>query len=187
MGTFRCLAIAVIAVPVAVVALPRYVGAEDTPGGYNPITAGQDAWQYHEQRRLEDVARQVRLNEMLRWRYAAVRDPYNRLINYWPDIEAVYATGYRGSYARYAYRYWGHRVPVYEPCPLVPGNILGYPYFNPVPQPIGQRHVQTGPNRWESHPVFAPTKPGEDIQRPGGVRPGEPPEPAVRTSGPREF
>ena len=35
------------------------------------------------------------------------------------------------------------------------GRIYGYGYYDAVRQPIGRREVQTGPNRWESFPVYA--------------------------------
>jgi len=39
----------------------------------------------------------------------------------------------------------------------VPGDVWGYPaYYQPARQPIGQQQTQTGPNRWESHPVYDP-------------------------------
>src|SRR5207237_8435661 len=39
----------------------------------------------------------------------------------------------------------------------VPGDIWGYgAYYQPARQPIGQQQSQTGPNRWESHPVYDP-------------------------------
>jgi hypothetical protein len=34
-----------------------------------------------------------------------------------------------------------------------------FPYYNPTPQPVGQRQVQSGPNQWDSIPVYG--KPGE--------------------------
>ena len=41
----------------------------------------------------------------------------------------------------------------------MPGDIWGYTYYSPMRQPIGQHQVQTGPNRWESHPVYDPPLP----------------------------
>lgn len=48
-------------------------------------------------------------------------------------------------------------LSVFQPWPYVPANIYGYPaYYQPARQPIGQQQLQTGPNRWESHPVYDP-------------------------------
>jgi hypothetical protein len=44
---------------------------------------------------------------------------------------------------------------VFEPWPMVPGDIWGYPILSPVRQSIGQRSYQAGPNRWISEPVYA--------------------------------
>lgn len=44
---------------------------------------------------------------------------------------------------------------VFEPWPMVPGDIWGYPMLSPVRQSIGQRSYQAGPNRWISEPVYA--------------------------------
>jgi hypothetical protein len=57
-------------------------------------------------------------------------------------------------------RYW----PAWAGWSVVPGGGAFYvpvgPYFSagglPARQPIGQRQEQTGPNRWESHPVYSP-------------------------------
>ena len=38
-------------------------------------------------------------------------------------------------------------------CPL--RHIFGYPDPAPVRQPIGHISTQTGPNRWEYHPIYA--------------------------------
>jgi hypothetical protein len=54
-------------------------------------------------------------------------------------------TSWYGSYYR----------GVFEPWPMVPGGIWGYPILNPVRQSIGQRSYQASPNRWISEPVYA--------------------------------
>jgi hypothetical protein len=77
----------------------------------------------------------------------------------------------------------------------VPGDIYGY-YFPPyVRQSIGQRQIQTGPNRWESHPVYpedvelvAPATPAVEAV-PAEVPPSAPPpaEPPVKKPRRRAF
>ncbi len=56
--------------------------------------------------------------------------------------------------------------------PGYPSFLWGYPDFYYAPQSIGQRQVQTGPNRWESFPLYQEPIPF-------------PPPPGI--SGPREF
>jgi hypothetical protein len=51
----------------------------------------------------------------------------------------------------------GYPLSVFQPWPYLPGDIYGYgAYYAPARQPIGQQQLQTGPNRWESHPVYDP-------------------------------
>lgn len=45
-----------------------------------------------------------------------------------------------------------------------------FPYYNSTPQSIGQKTVQTGPDRYESLPVYAPPK-----KAPAGASPATPP------------
>jgi hypothetical protein len=84
-----------------------------------------------------------------------------------------------GLIGRFRERVWFGGGDIFEPWPIVAGDIWGYPFFDPIPQPIGQRQIQTGPNRWESHPVYA---------APAGPLPIAPPPAADRPGGgPREF
>lgn len=113
--------------------------------------------------------------------------------------------------------WYGSYLPsVFEPWPMIPGRIWGYPILQPVRQSIGQRSYQVGSNRWISEPVYAdqlappagaPTPycpvgpparngaPGAAVELPG-PRPepddvpaaGVPTGPAVPpAAGPREF
>lgn len=45
---------------------------------------------------------------------------------------------------------------------VMPADPISAYYSNPIRQPIGQRQVQTGPNRWESFPVYSPEVPDDD-------------------------
>jgi hypothetical protein len=91
------------------------------------------------------VERQVQLNDAMRWR--AGFPPANGVF-YYPlpgNLESIY--GYGAA----------HRFgpSVFTPWPYVPGDIWGYRNVPPSRQSIGQVQVQTGPNRWESRPVYA--------------------------------
>jgi hypothetical protein len=139
-------------------------------GGYGPIEAGRDAHAYHEALRLRDVNRHLWLLDQMRWQAAWPYGPWY-FRSPAPGLDEVYAHGAPG------------RVPgrVFEPWPVVPGDLYGYRLFNAVPQSIGQRHVQTGPNRWESHPVYPQTAPPAGGGVPARPRREPSPAPAVKT------
>jgi hypothetical protein len=86
--------------------------------------------------------------------------------------DAAYGYGFVGSpygaspygasvtYGRFGRRATAFGVgPLFEPWPYVPGDIYGWRTFSTVRQPIGQTQIQTGENRWESHPVYDPPLP----------------------------
>jgi hypothetical protein len=119
------------------------------------------------------VRRQVQLNDAMRWR--AGFPPANGVF-YYPllgNLESIYAFG----------RY--DAPPVFTPWPQAPGDIWGYQHIPPSQQPIGQVQRQTGPNRWESRPVYAtPPREAPPVSAPAPELPFPWP-PAPR--GPREF
>lgn len=111
--------------------------------------------------------------------------------------------------------WYGSYLPgVFEPWPMIPGGIWGYPILNPIRQSVGQRSYQAGPDRWISEPVYADqlappaveavglpvplagnVAPGRPVERPaprpepddapgGAAAPTGPGAPAL---GPREF
>jgi len=138
--------------------------AADPPEPYDSLAAGRDAYYYHEAQRRQAIADQIGTIDRMKW-FAGFPDAggfdpaptYGHTIYYRdpPSLDYVYATGRSSVYSRYRYRAWPGLPDVFEPWPLVPGDIWGYPYYKTVPQPIGQRQIQTGPRRWESHPVYA--------------------------------
>lgn len=194
-------------------------GAQYSTGGYTPIESGLDAYRYHEGMRLGNIRTQLGLIDQMKW-YSALpavnsalgtaawygaggqgyfRDP--------PSLDYLYATGRRSAYG---YGAWGRGLTplygggysrdIFSPWPYVPGDIYGYQWYNPVPQSIGQRQIQTGPNRWESHPVYASPPlvapevggppPRREEASPRDVERREVERPTFRDSprpGPREF
>jgi hypothetical protein len=138
--------------------------AADPPEPYDSLAAGRDAYYYHEAQRRQAIADQIGTIDRIKW-FAGFPDAggfdpaptYGHTIYYRdpPSLDYVYATGRSSVYSRYPYRAWPGLPDVFEPWPLVPGDVWGYPYYKTVPQPIGQRQIQTGPRRWESHPVYA--------------------------------
>jgi len=105
---------------------------------YDGIQAGLDAFRLAEEKRQGAASQQLFLNDQLK---------------YWSGIPTS-----RGETI-----YYGYASPAAFPAygfgaPVMPGYIYGYPYYPFVPfrQSIGQQQVQTGPNRWESHPIYDP-------------------------------
>jgi hypothetical protein len=150
---------------------------------YDGIQAGLDAYRLGEEKRQVGMAQQLYLNDQMRfWNgyptstgqtiYYGYLSPaaaaaYGYSTPYYgyggvgplmtrANLDYVYAYGggsQWGGYGQYGYS----PLSVFQPWPYVPGDIYGYPaYYPPARQPIGQTQVQTGPNRWESHPVYNP-------------------------------
>jgi hypothetical protein len=148
-------------------------GEEWSP--YYPGEAGSEV-NSAELERQAAVRRQVQLNDAMRWR--AGLPPANGVF-YYPfpgNLESVY--GYGPSHP------FGPNV--FTPWPYVPGDIWGYRHVPPSRQSIGQVEIQTGPNRWESRPVYAmpPREAPAPIPAPEDFPPAEPVPPIP---GPREF
>jgi hypothetical protein len=126
---------------------------------YDGIQAGLDAYRLAEERRRGAIADQLYFNDEMR-AWAGLPTSRGETVYY-----GLYGPRYGYAYPpaslayRYAYgvpRYGFGPLSVFEPWPIVPGDIYGYPAYTPVRQPIGQHQEQTGPNRWESHPVYDP-------------------------------
>ncbi len=145
------------------------VTAGDYPPAYDPIQSSIDAERRDRARQLRDVRRQIETIDYLDWyRYGR-----------WHGLDSAYAYGY----ARAPFGV-GH---VFEPWPYVQGDIWGYPWYDRVPQPIGRREIKTGPNRWESHPIYAPGFEETALERPVDVRDGPARVKPPTSTGPREF
>ena len=126
------------------------------------------------------------------------------------NLDFVYGYGVNPAWSGWRQGATGP-LSVFEPWPYVAGDIWGYrAYYQPARQPIGQVQTQTGPNRWESHPIYNPPltayQPLPPVDSPlldrtsyttanGGSASGEatPPEPLTATPpppvrrGPREY
>lgn len=103
----------------------------DEPLPYDGIQAGFDAYARGEAERLEGVRRQVQLNDALRWQ--AGFPPANGV--FYDPLPPAWADDYSYGFA--------------------PWNGWGFRYRPSSRQSIGRIEVQTGPDRWESHPVYA--------------------------------
>ncbi|MCO6456918.1 MAG: hypothetical protein J5I93_16590, partial [Pirellulaceae bacterium] len=108
------------------------------PRPYDGLQAGADAAAQHEIRRLAAIGMQIDTIEWLK--ASAGLPPSGSGIIYY---HGGWLPGHRGDFNR-------------QFTPWFPYLVGGVPYAAIAPQPIGRQEFQTGPNRWESHPVFAP-------------------------------
>ena len=168
---------------------PGRLPAQPREAPYDGLRAGLEAYHYHEAQRRREINEQLGIIDRLK-RSSAMALPEDETIyyNHGPSRESLYAYPRRGPLRRSR----GRRY-VFEPWPTVLGDIWGYQTYTPVRQPIGQRHVRTGPNRWESHPVYAPPILPEPAavsaptETPVPSMPPAPPDPPRASDGPREF
>ena len=125
------------------------------PRPYDGIQAGLDAFRLAEEQRQAAVAAQLATNAQVRAGSGLAMTSGTTIYYGNPgqlatmDLDFAYAYGYRRFVP-------STRLSVFEPWPLVPGDIYGYVITPAVRQPIGQWQGQTGPRRWESHPVYDP-------------------------------
>jgi hypothetical protein len=180
---------------------------------YDGIQAGLDAFRLAEEQRQAAVAVQLNQNEAQR-AWAGLPSARGSVIYYGYPLAAQLADrdfAYAYGSSRFGRGYGVARYSVFEPWPLVPGDIYGGVYVAPLRQPIGQWQGQTGPRRWESHPIYdppladyrplpevglplsgaqLPVAPLPAAPAPPEVMPPEvivPSPPAVPRTGPREF
>ncbi|MFN0019859.1 MAG: hypothetical protein ACKVP0_16500 [Pirellulaceae bacterium] len=139
----------------------RMAISQQTVRPYDGIQAGYDAFQLGEEKRQWNAGQQIYLNDLSRVRLTPLATygyGYRPFVSTFGAPASVeYASGYGNtpgiySSARYAVR----PLTVFEPWPYVPGDIWGDLYIPPLRQPVAQMQSQTGPNRWESHPVYNP-------------------------------
>ncbi len=149
----------------AAVFCARVALGQQTAPGYDGIQAGYDAYQRGEEQRQRNVGQQIHLNDRMRAMttplatYAYGYGPYASTSGTMP-ASREYAYAYGNSPALY-YPGFGSRnaarpLTVFEPWPYVPSDIWGDFYTPPLRQSVAQAQSQTGPNRWESHPVYNP-------------------------------
>lgn len=138
------------------------VGRAEELVDYGQIDASAEAHAIGEAARQAAVRRQVELNDVLRWR-----------------------SGFPPANGAYYYP----TIPLLSE-PLPKGWLWLRPWRNDFAarQPVGRMQVQTGPDRWESHPVYAapplpPVAPPETAPMPTPEEVEVVPPP----TGPQEF
>jgi hypothetical protein len=141
---------------------------------YDGIQAGLDAFRLGEEQRQANVSQQLFLNDQMRfWNgyptsganaiYYGYLSPgamltygYGAPVMTRANLDFVYGYGVNPAWSGWRQGATGP-LSVFEPWPYVAGDIWGYrAYYQPARQPVGQVQTQTGPNRWESHPIYNP-------------------------------
>lgn len=157
-----CLAVMVIILSATVTSAQQ---GEYAPP-YDGIRGGRDSYEYGEARRQAQINRQLSTIDALEARRAL---PPIGIGGYAPSVDYLYIEGRRGLFGRYRERVYYGTDP-FGPWPYAPAGVGAY--VSPrVPQSIGQRQIQTGPNRWESHPIYEePVRPAQaEIELPSPV------------------
>lgn len=157
------------------------------PRPYDGIQAGVDSYRLAEEQRRAKLGAQLYLNDAFGYRSFAPGGP--GVTTFYRVPAAVVTPGFGvQTYSTQTYGgpfgvgvgtyssttsfygpggyyspggYYGATVGpmyAYPDSPAVYGGYI-YPTAPLVRQPIGRREVQTGPNRWESHPVYDPPLP----------------------------
>lgn len=127
-----------------------------------PLTS---TYQLHEQRRRAAIADQIGTQEHLRW----LNGLPSRIAPGWPySLESVYAglAPWQGD--------------MFEPWPLVPGDIYGRQYDDAIQQPLGHVVRWYGPNAYTYEPYYAQPLPPPKME----VAPRPVPQVAPRPAPP---
>lgn len=147
----------------AIIFASRWAVCQQSTRPYDGIQAGVDAYQLGEEKRQANVGQQLYLNDLSRARLTPLATygyGYRPFVGTFGNSPAAleYAYGYGNSAPIYGPggNAGGRPFSVFEPWPYVPGDIWGDLYIPRLRQPIAQLQTQTGPNRWESHPVYNP-------------------------------
>jgi len=178
------------------------------PPIYDRIDASSESYRRAEANRRETIGLQLDAVDAMAWRAGAFTySPYP------PDMETAYAYGppraYRSGAERSPVTVYRSYSGVFEPWPVVPGDIYGYPYVERIEQPSGHTVVPYGPNGYYYGPVYAhpwgdhacprmtPLNPPVSVQPPAPATAGESPPappgpepipaPPATEDGPREF
>lgn len=135
--------------------------------------AANDAYRNAEANRRLMLTQQLGLNESFRSYGLPWSAPYGE-------------TYYYGAYLRPPMPRWTSPYDPYLPYPAGYGGLIGYagPPAPVIRQPIGQRQTQTGPNRWESYPIYGDEPVTPEPETYEATPPTATPMPAAPRSGP---
>ena len=164
-------------------AVPPSISTDQLPSytSYGRVEAGWEAYQRAEAQRRQAIARQLQTIDSMVW-YSGL--PGYR---YPPSLASIYANPWGWSVASsrvirpYRHPFPAHRFYVFadpfEPWPIVPGDIYGYPYVDRVEQPVGHQVIVTGPGGYIYRPVYAWELAPNESGRASGVSPSRPASP----------
>ena len=136
-----------------IVSLVATVAPAEQPAVYSGLDASHDAYMRNEERRRSEVSPQLDLVERLNW-YASAAPYYSGDV-YYGSRSLTESSHAHGRWHRRRWSAFKHG-PIAEHGRAVERDLWGRsPLVGGVRQPVGQRQIQTGPNRWESHPIYA--------------------------------
>lgn len=172
---------------------PTHTASGQTLPPLNGFTAGAEAAARGEDQRLQATARQLETVDSLSWWAGIPPRPGAPLP--WsnpPMLDYIYATNRWTTSNFFGPPRWAGPPRMFEPWPVVPGDIWGYRYVQLADQPVGFFSGQTGPNRWEYRPIYArealEVAPRATVAMPQSAVVVPQPEPASsQPTGPREF
>ncbi|MGQ9574713.1 MAG: hypothetical protein ACUVUC_05305 [Thermoguttaceae bacterium] len=186
--------------------------AAEPRNSYGSVQAAWESYHRAEQERQEAIRRQLQTLDIITWYYLSPPGG----VSCWVSLPAVYAGGWRRAWrdaSRAVYRFPRYApFGVFEPWPMIPGDIYGFPWAYRSHQPSGHEGVVLGPGSYLVRPLYKPlptvVAPGKRDQagqsggdtggseRPGSTAPEPIPTPAPvepeapgrsRVQGPREF
>lgn len=160
-------------------------GAASVPSAtYGPLQASEEAHQRAEAERRAAIRRQLQTLDNLAW-YSGASGPAAYGARTAPSLESIYADPRVWRMTQFGMQaerrstlpYRGDsRSGVFEPWPLVPGDVFAAPWFDRVQQPAGHEIVVTGRNSYLYRPVYpAEVPPAGPTSKPPGAKLPAPP------------
>ncbi|MGE0536264.1 MAG: hypothetical protein AB7O68_14900 [Pirellulales bacterium] len=104
------------------------------------VSSGEYAWRRAETKRLAEINRQQSLEALVQWRSGIVAaspagPPWST-----PGMPSPPVQTWPGSNYLYSPYWFGP----FEPTPFWPGYIFGYPFIDPIEQPVGSKMTAQG-------------------------------------------
>ena len=113
---------------------------------FSVVTPEPSSYSLAEFQRQAGIARQIQVQDQIRWLSGL---PLRQPGVVQPSLDFVYSGATWGPPT-------GWPVPfLFEPWPLVPGDIYAAPYLQSVPQPTGFEVTPTGSNGYIYRPTFS--------------------------------
>lgn len=153
------------------------------------VTSSEYAYRRAESKRQEGIRRQLSLEALVQWRSGIVAaspagPPWSTPgmpsppLRDWPGSNDLYSPYWRGPF---------------EPTPFWPGYIYGYPFIDPIEQPLGSQLTAKGPDPARGYiyePVYASdaaTAAARRAAKQAGAAPTTQPQPPVPSRRVREL